>query len=87
MRTIETQIEFYSDILENDITLDLKVSFEVTNTGGGDVDEEETLQAQFLPSDVSILTNVRFSVRVEFFDKFDNVVEEITDIINEEINN
>ena len=87
MRTIETQIEFYSDILENDITLDLKVSFEVANTGGGDVDEEETLQAQFLPSDVSILTNVRFSVRVEFFDKFDNVVEEITDIINEEINN
>ena len=95
MRNTNIQIEFYSDILEDDIILDLSVNYEVNEeteflNSGKHGEEQEVLiglSAQFLPSDVSILTDISFGVRVEFFDKFENSKEEIISLIEEEINN
>ena len=93
MKNIKMNIDFYSDVLEDDIVLELSVNYDLVEEGsvssdgmyGREVDEV-CVSAQFLDSDVTILNDVRHAVRVEFFDKFDDYEEEIKEAIEEEIN-
>jgi len=88
MRNINTTVEHYSEILEDDITISLSVDYEITITGGGDVDEDESEQANFIKEDVTILNrDIRTDVAKEFFEYFDNYTEEITNTIETELNN
>ena len=88
MRNTNTTIEHYSEILENDITINLSINYEVSNTGNGDVDEDEYLQAQFLSSDVTILnTDLDDSVAKEFFTNFENYEDDLREEIENNLNN
>jgi len=92
MEKIKINIDFYSDILEDDIVLDLNVNYEteeeieLVNTGVLDNEVFLGYNSLFVPSDVTILNDVSFGVRVEFFDKFENHEKEIREAINNEIN-
>lgn len=88
MLETKTTIEFYSEYIENDVTLSLNVRYETASTGGGDVDEDEYLQANFLQHDVTIVGDrFNYNVAKEFFKNFDDYVEEIRGQIENEINN
>ena len=88
MRNTNATIEHYSEILENDITINLSINYEVSNTGNGDVDEDEYLQAQFLSSDVTILnTDLDDSVAKEFFTNFENYEDDLREEIENNWNN
>lgn len=88
MEKTKATIDFYSEIKQDDVTLTLDVRYETANTGGGDLDEAEYLQVQFLKHDVTI-SDERFDYNVakEFFNNFDNYAEEIRTQIESEINN
>ena len=91
----KTQIEHYSELLQNDIVILLNVKFDKVEdsyisgvTGKGEPVESSYLAAHFLSEDVTILnTNLRDDVAKEFFEYFANYEDDIRELIEEEINN
>ena len=86
METEIINIDFYSEVEENDFVLNLKVEYEIVISGGGDTDEDESKVVWTSKEDVSILSEIPNKVSLEFFDSFDNYIEEITEMVEEAIN-
>lgn len=88
-------LDFYSELLQNDVTLSLEVRFEKVEESnidecekfGTKTTESTSFEAQFLSEDVTILNrDIPYSVSKEFYDQIEGYTEEIQEQINEEIN-
>lgn len=95
IETTIVQLDFYSEVLEDDVVLNLQVRFEKVEVGnidecekfGTKTTESTSFEAQFLSEDVTILNrDIPYSVSKEFYDQIEGYTEEIQEQINEEIN-
>lgn len=97
MRETNIDIDFWSEIKQEDVTLNLKVKYEVTEgsiiigTGFGRFGtspiEESYQSVGIIEEDVTILSNIESEVVIEFFNQFDGYKDEVVQIIENEINN
>lgn len=88
-------IDFYSEVLQDDVVLNLQVRYEKVEVGnidscekfGTKTTESSSFEAQFLLNDVTIL-NDRFNYNIakEFYKAFDDYADEIQEEIENEIN-
>lgn len=95
IETTTIQLEIYSEVLQDDVVLNLQVIYEkveVSNIDscerfGTKITEATSFEAQFLSKDVTIL-GYRFDYKVakEFYAQFEGYEEEIREVIEAEIN-
>jgi hypothetical protein len=91
----KTTIEFYSDILEDDVVLQLEVNYETVDEvlvtgemyGGGEPMEEPYSSVQFIKGDVKVLNNDLDNATIlEFFNQFEDYQDEIRQSIEDQLN-
>jgi len=95
IRETKITIDFYSEILENDVSLLLNVKYELVLEGSvssdgmyGKETDEVYDSVQFSSKDVNILnTRISYNVSKEFYDQFDSYEDDIKEAIENEINN
>ena len=97
METITTNIEFYSEVLEDDIVLPVSVNYEVVDasyydgTRGGRFGstpvEIDYKGAGFVSSDITVLKEVSNEIKEEVINSFDDYEDTLREEIENNLNN